>query len=629
MKTMKKLFALLLAVLMVMGMATTAMADTAAYPLEGYYTITINNPVEGHVYKAYQIFTGALSSDGVLSTIQWGSAFPDDETRNDFIEALQADSIIDKYPGLKGDGTSNPFSGIPDYSSTDPGASADKVADVVAGGWVYNKSEIMAFADVLMAYLDKNAAFTQNAVTNPFNGKYEISVDKTGYYLIEDTWAGDAPDDGASDYLLLINRPNDGSNTNTVISPKISVPTFNKTVHTTLDGTYSKYVDSEISDSGLDTLERDTSNADKVKPEAMQKLSSSNAVWFKLESKLPDQFRNYHQYHLKFVDILPASLNPVEGSSQGNIYLLHESGEKVPLETSDILIENLNENKEPVADPNVQDKTVAYYRVTLDLGDIRTQGTIDLNKLNLNDTIVIKYAATLEPGAALNTAEGNENEATMIYSNDMNQRSPVGHAPDSDDHSWLKTGKLTSSASVYTYQATFTKIDSVTKAPLAGAKFYLYRNRTIGENTNTYYAKITDGYINDWTTDKDQATQLTSGNDGTFTVKGLDALTYHLEEFEAPVGYDKPKEAVQFTIEAPVDTVGKPTSLTMSVGGVRKTSDETNFANALVTGEVNNTKGNVLPETGGIGTTIFYIVGGVLVLGAGAAFVMKKRNEEA
>lgn len=616
MKTMKKLFALLLAVLMVMGMATTAMADTAAYPFNGSYTITINNPVEGHTYKAYQIFTGALSSDGVLSTIQWGSAFPEGK-RASFIDALQSNDIITKYPGLKGSGTSNPFAGIPDYSSTDPSASADKVADVVASGWVYNKSEIMAFADVLMAYLDKDAAIEQNAVANPFNEKYEISVENTGYYLIEDTWAGAAPSDGASDYLLLINRPNDGSDTNTVISPKISVPTFNKTVHTTLDGTYGKYVDSEISDSELDTLARDTSN--KVTSEAMQKLGSSNAVWFKLESKLPDQFRNYHQYHLKFVDILPASLNPVEGSSQGNIYLLHESGEKVPLETSDILIEKLDASKQLITNEDAP----AYYRVTLDLGDIRNQGTIDLNKLNLNDTIVIKYAATLEPGAALNTDSGNENKATMIYSNDMNQKTGDGE---------IKTATMTSSASVYTYQATFTKIDSVTKAPLAGAKFYLYRNRTTGENTNTYYAKIhTDGankdYIFDWTTDKGQATQLTSGNDGKFTVKGLDALTYHLEEFEAPVGYDKPKEAVQFTIEAPVNTEGKPTSLTMSVGGVRKTSDAADFADALVTGEVNNTKGNVLPETGGIGTTIFYIVGGVLVLGAGAAFVMKKRNE--
>ena len=614
MKTMKKLFALLLAVLMVMGMATTAMA-AAAYSPEGNYTITINNPVEGHVYKAYQIFTGALSSDGVLSTIQWGSALPV-EKRAAFIDALQSDDIITKYPGLKGSGTSNPFAGIPDYSSTDPEASADKVADVVAGGWVYNKSEIMAFADVLMAYLDETKKIEQEPVADPFDEKYVIKVDKTGYYLIEDTWVGAAPGDGASDYLLIINRPNDSdpSKLNTNVYPKISVPTFNKTVHTTLDGTYSKHVDSEISDSGLDTLARDASN--KVTSEAMQKLGSSNAVWFKLESKLPDQFRNYHQYHLKFVDILPASLNPVEGSSQGNIYLLHESGEKVPLETSDILIEELDASKQPITNGAAP----AYYRVTLDLGDIRNQGTIDLNKLNLNDTIVIKYAATLEPSAALNTDKGNENKATMIYSNDMNQKNGVGT---------IKTGELTSSASVYTYQATFTKIDSVTKAPLANAKFYLYRNRTMGSETKTYYAKITDGYINDWTTDKIEATQLTSGSDGTFTVKGLDALTYHLEEFEAPVGYDKPKEAVQFTIEAPVNTEGKPTSLTMSVGGVRKTSDETNFANALVTGEVNNTKGNVLPETGGMGTTIFYIVGGVLVLGAGAAFVMKKRNEEA
>ena len=83
-------------------------------------------------------------------------------------------------------------------------------------------------------------------------------------------------------------------------------------------------------------------------------------------------------------------------------------------------------------------------------------------------------------------------------------------------------------------------------------------------------------------------------------------------------------EDVQITIESAM-TGQELTSLSMTTDGVAKAS--TNLSAGLVTGQINNTAGTKLPTTGGIGTTIFYIVGGVLVLGAGAAFVMKRRNE--
>ena len=246
---------------------------------------------------------------------------------------------------------------------------------------------------------------------------------------------------------------------------------------------------------------------------------------------------------------------------------------------------------------------------------------------NLNDTIVIKYAATLEPGAKLGKALGNVNEATMIYSNDMNQPLP-------QDHSQIKTATLTSSAAVYTYQATFTKVDSATKAPLGGAEFYLFRNRTINGELKPYYAVIDENtnYITDWVTDKARASKLISAPvdstdqlaDGTFTVKGLDSLSYHLEEYKAPSGYDKMKENVLFTIAAPVENQQLVGTLTLTVDGVTTNGD---INTGIVSGQVNNTAGKVLPATGGMGTTIFYIVGGVLVLGAAAAFVMKRRNE--
>ena len=598
MKTMKKLFALLLAVLMVMGMATTAMA--ASTPEN--YTITINNAVAGHSYAAYQIFTGKLdSTTGVLTDIQWG----DGVNGETLVEDLRK-SNGPGYPLMTVNDV-NPFASLPAYDSTAPEVSAKAVANVMANGWSYYESEIMAFADVLTGYL--TGVKSASDFTDP--DKYVIEVDKTGYYLIMDE--GELGTDGATDYLLLLNLPNDENTANnTNVNPKVSAPTFNKTVHHTLEGTYGKFVDSEVSDIALENIKDANGAVDTAK---LNNLATSNAVWFKLEATLPSLFKNYHQYHLTFTDILPLGLKPVAGSSSGNIYLLHESGQKTTLTTEEVAIVWLDAEGNVTTD----EAKLAKYKVTLDLGDIKTQ--LQNVTFNLDDTIVIKYAATLEPGAKLGTTDnGNQNVATMTYSNDMNQKANA--VP-------LKTATMTSSASVYTYQATFTKVDSATKAPLGGAEFYLYRNRTATNgNLVPYYAVINgDNYITDWVENKDQATKLISSTEesdkGQFTVKGLDSLSYHLLEETAPIGYDKMKAPVLFTINAPVENQTL-TGLSMTVEG---TTNNGVLETGIVTGQVNNTAGKVLPTTGGIGTTIFYIVGGVLVLGAGAAFVMKKRNE--
>lgn len=320
MKAFKKFFALLLALLMTMSLlVTTAMAD-------GDYTITIENAVANHTYTAYQIFTGDLEpTTGVLTNIKWGVNI----NAGNLVAALKKNSG-EGFPLFSINGA-NPFAAIPDYDSANPDVSADAVAKAISG-WPYYEADIMKFADVVNTYLVGNGSASTYA-----DGKYVMSVDKTGYYLIKDT--GNLATDGATDYLLLLNLPNDkNDNKNTKVTPKVSAPTFNKTIHHTLEGTYSKFIDAEISDSTLDTLERGADN--KVTTEAMNSLATGNAVWFKLETTLPSLFKNYHQYHLQFTDKLPATLKPVAGSSQGNIYLLHENGRKTILNAETEIIAN-------------------------------------------------------------------------------------------------------------------------------------------------------------------------------------------------------------------------------------------------------------------------------------------------
>lgn len=671
MKAFKKFFALLLALLMTVSLlATTAMADdppAVKYPTEHTegYKIVIKNAVTDHKYYAFQIFKGTLDTKGVLSDITWGDGVNPDALLN----VLTNDAFITaNYPDLL-TSSGNPFSGIPHSTDEQIAAAAQAVVNVLSGGWMYYEKETMAFADLLRtpAIIDDTPyiILTNNIFTHgdPTNNEYVIKDDNTtdehkfttGYYLIVDYADYDNPNDkfpgdGASDHMLLLNRPNDPddtSGTRCVIAPKVSVPTFTKTVHSSVDGTYGKFVDSEISDKSLENIKDDS---DEVVPNKLTALGTSNAVWFKLEATMPNLIKNYKQYHVLFEDMLPASLKPILGSSKGNIYLLHGTGGKTDLVDTQIDIQKLDEHQNPIPDDDTT-TLVCYYKVTLDLGDILP--ILREKNFNTNDTIVIKYAATLEPGATFGTDDPNTNNAIMRYSNDMNQTvaEPLNPAEHNTlSHADLKLGTLTSSASVYTYQATFTKIDSVTNAPLGGAEFRLFRNRTEKyteggvekEHLVPYYAQFQKGTGNiiDWVTkdaliDNEQITSYlisapvdndpNTTTDGTFVVSGLDAMTYHLEETAAPAGYDKMKQSVVFTIETAKD------SSTLELTGLSMTTDGTKVVGDLdkgtVTGNVRNTPGKVLPGTGGIGTTIFYIVGGVLVMGAAAAFVTKRRNE--
>ena len=89
--------------------------------------------------------------------------------------------------------------------------------------------------------------------------------------------------------------------------------------------------------------------------------------------------------------------------------------------------------------------------------------------------------------------------------------------------------------------------------------------------------------------------------------KGLDSGTYYLREIEAPNGYNKLADDEEVKIEPTTDTENNKMSL------------------AAVTAEINNNSGSELPSTGGMGTTIFYVLGSILLFGAAVLLITKKR----
>lgn len=208
--------------------------------------------------------------------------------------------------------------------------------------------------------------------------------------------------------------------------------------------------------------------------------------------------------------------------------------------------------------------------------------------------ITIEYTAKLNEKAKFG-AEGNPNEVYLEYSNNPNH-SGTGNN---------ETGETPKDkVIVFTYKTIVNKTDGT--KPLPGAEFTLSKKMADGTLKKIAVVKNTEGT--------------------TFTFEGLDDGDYVLKETKTPTGYNSIAD-IKFTVTAEHVVLADNPSLTslsgnVTTGEITFTADAT--AGSLETTVVNKS-GATLPETGGIGTTIFYVVGAVLVIGAGVLFVTKRR----
>lgn len=253
--------------------------------------------------------------------------------------------------------------------------------------------------------------------------------------------------------------------------------------------------------------------------------------------------------------------------------------------------------------------------ITVSFNDLKSVTGVAKDKY-----IVVSYSAKLNEKASIGQGTpGNTNEVYLEYSNNPNGTG---------------TGKtLEDKVIVFTYELDVNKVDgnNVDKK-LPGAKFKLLNS------DQTKYAQVdANSKLIGWTNDETTATELESDVNGLFKVIGLDDGTYFLKETLAPSGYNTLAEPIKLVISANTNNgqlgSGNTTELetiSVTVGNDPSASGATTVGNSA-TGTVNitvkNNRGTTLPGTGGIGTTIFYVIGGGLMVAAAILLITKKRME--
>lgn len=590
MKKTKQLAAVLLSLVMLLVLAVPAAAQI------GDYSITITNTNSSHTYTAYQIFKGDISGSDteldpyVLSNIQWGNG-------------VNTEGLIDALRGVGG------FDGLGEN------ATAADVAELLTN------AEAL---DTFLGVINGNPGFLGRPTGNGVSPDDEqttciINLTEAGYYLVKDVVAEGAVGQSVSDYIVQVLGEES-------MAPKSSdIPTLLKKVY-----------DEEFA-------QGDQAHTYGLGYNDVADWDIGDNVPFKLIASVPDadEIAAYDTYTYTFHDTLDASLDLLRKGDQDQttfeIYFVND----LTIDPRDAKMQYLDAEK---YDVTVDEGTNSFTITLDDLKDLEvTTAEGDHHPATNYDFIVIFYDAVLNKNAEIGLP-GNENSAYLEFSNDPNGNGTGQTAEDT--------------VIVFTYELDGTKVDGAdVNTELGGAEFVLFngghtRVAQIDENGKLVeWVNLPTGYnarnykeipYEAWT-GLDDATNviMTSTAEGLFGVSGLDDGTYYLMEIKAPNGYNLLEDEVKLDIAATTanvqDWAGDPDralralNMTITVGEAEPTQVPGDLEDGTVGVTVENNQGATLPETGGVGTTLFYLIGGLLVVGAGVLLVvrirMKAHNE--
>ena len=589
---MKKILALALAAVMVLAVCSAAFADATVLSEKA---IVINTDKTGHTYKAYQIFTGVQSTDGTkLSNIEWGNG----------ISEAGKTALYTKYSLT---GTNQTARKVAEAMGTDA-AAAQALAEAIGTANYQNGQALTAISgDGVTTTAAGGSAVTTTA-------GYYIAGLAAGYYIIRDE-ANDTVNSATNDfYSNFVVELLD----NVVATPKGSTTTVEKKVKDTNDSAATTHT--------ANSEDYDNSDAQLLKDHADYDIGDH--VPFVLTATLADSVSLYNSYTFIFTDTLSKGLtydgdtswSMSFGSETFNHSNLTKTIEGCTVTVTDTALANATGATGAYEDGHVKAWTVTITPPAGQKVPTAFNGT----------QAVINYTATLNTDAVIGTA-GNPNKVDLTYSNNPNGSG---------------TGKTTTDeVTVFTFQLIVNKVDGSNK-PLAGAKFKVEKKNASGTyeayangaeaEALPVYTKTTDSDIADGKTyytesggvytavsspEKSNLGSYYEITSYTVNFKGLDAGSYQIIESVTPNGYNT-IAPITFDVTASDDSI---VSVTNVAGG--GTVAVTNSTLGAVGTTVVNQNGTALPSTGGIGTTIFYVAGAILVLGAGAILIARRKAD--
>ena len=600
---MKKILALVVAALMLIGMMSVAFADdpapaAAATPTLGLDgTVSITNLMAGDVVKLYQVLTWSdTANDFVLAAGFEGLRFADGQTAADAVAALK-DSI-----------TQAEANAVAAYTKT---ATAKDVTDPALTGTTYSYTlptgtDGKTTHDALGMYVGVITAGTPKFVYNPvFVSADFVTSNASNTISASDTYS------------------------NTAVAKRTEI-----------------------------TVDKYTSDSNETDWQAAINSYVGETVKFKVETTIPVFMDSYKNPSFVINDaIKTAGINLVANSVKVKLGDTQYNAGQYSVTDTFTVAENDNKG----------------YTVTFDAKYL-SANTVSV-------PVVIEYQGTITGAAEFNIRE-DYNDVTVTYSNGPDEE--VGALRDETNHYTFSIG-----AKVFgdgenngkTYELVKVGVDAegkpiveekeiaswnetIKRHPLANATFGLYTDIGCAESTRYKLGKYSD------TSNYPNGAEFTTGNDGIISFEGLAAGTYYIKELSAPAGYIKDDRVTAVTITAVYknvdvpaqeDTIGGKTVTvagysvdvldyyTVSVNGVSILEDgkygETNKVDTkyeydnegprtttlnkptsvIKDAEKINTQGTELPSTGGMGTTLLYVGGSILVLAAVILLVTKRR----
>lgn len=598
MKTMQKLVSILLTLTLVLTLSLAVFAD-ATTP----HTITVENPDanDTHTYAAYQIFAGEYDeATGAISNVSWGNGV----NGLGLLEALRSE--------------------IPDFAACENAAQVVKVLE----NYPDNSEELRAFAAVVERFITTPAATANGDAENPA----VLNVTGDGYYYVKDE-STNLTQDTYSDYILLVEGDV------TVTAKDTTGVTSEKKVKDINDSTQegSDWQDSADYDIG-------------------------DPVPFKLSGTVAADYDKYNSYKLIFHDVESAGLTfdhitgvYVDGVEITGGYTLVTdpedectfevvfedlkaidavvAGSVISVEYESILNENAvigepgnpnvmymeysnNPTDETCTGTTPEDKVVVFtYEVVVDKvdenGNPLPGAEFQLEKWVIDEEYPEGHWVVVPGEISGDTSTEGDGRIVKINGKIVSEYTD----PATGELYYKIRDKATEDATETDIYLKASEVDAIAPAVAngltLGVPYYELKNGAISRVAGNFSYSI-------------NAIERETTAGTTFTWTGVDDGHYRITETVTPPGYNT-LEPIEFDVVADHETDSEDPVLIDVNGNPFMPKEGENMG--ILYAEIENKSGGILPTTGGIGTTLFYVLGGLLVLGAGVLLVVKKFSD--